>query len=45
MLDGVKLAPADNHQYDEANGSGNGQAKTDVDESQQSRLRDHQTLK
>ena len=45
MLDGVKLAPADNRQYDKANHSGNGEAKTNVYESQQSRLRDHQSLK
>jgi hypothetical protein len=34
MLDGVKLTPAGNRQYDQANYSGHHQAKADIDESQ-----------
>ncbi len=44
MLDGVKLTPSGNCQYDQANGSGKRQAKTDIDEGQQSSLRDNQSL-
>jgi hypothetical protein len=45
MLDGVKLTPAGNRQYDQANYRGHRQAKADIDESQQSCLRDNQSLK
>jgi hypothetical protein len=45
MLDGVKLTPTGNRQYDQANHSGHRQAKANIDESQQSCLRDHQSLK
>ena len=45
MRDGVKLTPTGKGQHDQANYSGNGQAKTDIDESQQSCLRDPQSLK
>jgi hypothetical protein len=45
MLDGVKLTPTGKGQHDQAKRSGNGQAKTDIDESQQSSFCDHQSLK
>ncbi len=44
MLNSVKLTPAGHRQYDQANGGGHCQAKADIDEGQQSCLRDNQSL-